>query len=184
MTALTRDVPLDPAQSCLLFVDVQNFAVKRNGGEFAHLSDAEFEEKYGWYFRELEARVIPNMQRLQKAARAADSRGHVYDDREPDPRWPRSQPRLQDHRLQCAEGLVGRQGDRRDRTGRVMKSGCPNHHRASSSRRISITSCAISASGKLVISGPHHRSMRRIRHPRCLRSRLSRDAGDRCLPDL
>jgi nicotinamidase-related amidase len=37
---LTRDVALDPAQSCLLFVDVQNFAVKRNGGDFAHLSGA------------------------------------------------------------------------------------------------------------------------------------------------
>ena len=37
---------------------------------------------------------------------------------------------------------------------------------------------------QLVISGPHHRSMRRIRHPRCLRSRLSRHPGDRCLPDL
>jgi len=72
MTVLTREVPLDPAHSCLLFVDVQNFAVRRNGGDFAHLGDAEFETKYGWYFRELQARVIPNMQRLQQAARAAD----------------------------------------------------------------------------------------------------------------
>jgi ureidoacrylate peracid hydrolase len=69
MSALTRDVALDPAHSCLLFVDVQNFAVKRNGGEFSHLDDAEFQEKFGWYFRELQSRVIPNMQRLQKAAR-------------------------------------------------------------------------------------------------------------------
>ena len=72
MTVLTREVPLDPAHSCLLFVDVQNFAVRRNGGDFAHIGDAEFETKYGWYFRELQARVIPNMQRLQQAARAAD----------------------------------------------------------------------------------------------------------------
>lgn len=72
MTALSREIPLDAAHSCLLFVDVQNFAVKRNGGDFAHLGDAEFETKYGWYFRELQARVIPNMQRLLKAARGAD----------------------------------------------------------------------------------------------------------------
>jgi len=69
---LTRDVPLDPKHSCLLFVDVQNFAAKRNGSEFAHLMDEEFDRSYGWFFRELQARVIPNMQRLQKAAREAD----------------------------------------------------------------------------------------------------------------
>jgi len=69
---LTRDVPLDPKHSCLLFVDVQNFAAKRNGSEFAHLTDDEFERNYGWFLRELQARVIPAMQRLQKAARAAN----------------------------------------------------------------------------------------------------------------
>lgn len=68
---LTRDVPLNPKESCLLFVDVQNFAAKRDGGEFKHLAAEEFEKKYGWFFAELDARVIPNMQRLQRAARAA-----------------------------------------------------------------------------------------------------------------
>ena len=72
MTAvLTRDLPILPKEACLLFVDVQNFAAKRNGGEFAQMSEAELERKYGWYFDELERRVIPNMQRLQKAARSA-----------------------------------------------------------------------------------------------------------------
>jgi ureidoacrylate peracid hydrolase len=70
-TALTRDLPIVPKEACLLFVDVQNFAAKRNGGEFAGLDEAELERKYGWYFAELERRVIPNMQRLQKAARSA-----------------------------------------------------------------------------------------------------------------
>lgn len=68
---MSRDVPLIPTQSCLLFVDVQNFAAKREGGEFKELSIETLEEKYGWFFRELERRVIPNMQRLQKAVRAA-----------------------------------------------------------------------------------------------------------------
>jgi ureidoacrylate peracid hydrolase len=68
---LTRDVPLVLKESCVLFVDVQNFSCKRNGAEFAQLSAAELEKKYGWYFRELETRIIPAMQRLLKAARAA-----------------------------------------------------------------------------------------------------------------
>ncbi|MEM7045629.1 MAG: cysteine hydrolase, partial [Pseudomonadota bacterium] len=57
--SLTRDVPLDPSASALLFVDVQNFAAHRGGGEFKNLSEAAFEECYGWFFRELEGRVIP-----------------------------------------------------------------------------------------------------------------------------
>ena len=68
---LTRNLPLDPAQSALLFVDVQNFSAHPKGAEFAELSEADFAEKYGWYFSELDTRVIPNMQRIQRAARAA-----------------------------------------------------------------------------------------------------------------
>ena len=68
---LTREVPLVPKQSGLLFIDVQNFAAHRKGAEFADLSETEFEEKYGWFFSEMESRVVPNMQRLQAACRKA-----------------------------------------------------------------------------------------------------------------
>ncbi len=68
---LTREVPLKPEQSALLFVDVQNFCAHRDGGEFKGLSEVAFEAKYGWYFRTLEERAIPNMQRLQAACRKA-----------------------------------------------------------------------------------------------------------------
>lgn len=68
---LTRDVPLVPSQSALLFIDVQNFSATRHGAEFGHLSDAEFTETYGWFFDQLTARVIPNMQKLQAGCRAA-----------------------------------------------------------------------------------------------------------------
>lgn len=68
---LTREVPLTPAQSALLFIDVQNFSAHRNGGEFEELDNDAFEKKYGWYFSELEARVIPNMQLIQSACRDA-----------------------------------------------------------------------------------------------------------------
>jgi ureidoacrylate peracid hydrolase len=68
---LTRDLPLVPETSALLFVDVQNFSADRQGAEFKNLPDAEFAEKYGWFFEALNARVIPNMQRIQSAARNA-----------------------------------------------------------------------------------------------------------------
>ncbi|MGH6891516.1 MAG: isochorismatase family cysteine hydrolase [Dongiaceae bacterium] len=69
--ALSREVPLVAGQSALLFIDVQNFSARREGAEFRDLPEAEFQAKYGWYFRELGARVIPNMQRLQAAFRKA-----------------------------------------------------------------------------------------------------------------
>ena len=66
---LTREVPLVPERSALLFIDVQNFSARRDGGELKDVPAEVFEEKYGWYFRELETRVIPNMQKLQAACR-------------------------------------------------------------------------------------------------------------------
>ena len=68
---LTRDVPLQPEQSALLFIDVQNFSAHRDGAEFAGLRPKDFDTKYGWYFQELDSRVIPNMQAIQNAARQA-----------------------------------------------------------------------------------------------------------------
>ena len=68
---LTRDLPLIPAQSALLFIDVQNFSAHRKGAEFNGLDPAEFDAKYGWYFDQLDSRVIPNMQAVQAACRAA-----------------------------------------------------------------------------------------------------------------
>lgn len=67
----TRDLPLVPAQSALLFIDVQNFAAHRNGAEFNSLTEEEFSRKYGWFFSELDSRVIPNMQAIQTACRAS-----------------------------------------------------------------------------------------------------------------
>ncbi|MBO6724441.1 MAG: cysteine hydrolase [Rhizobiaceae bacterium] len=71
MTA-TRNLPLVPAQSALLFIDVQNFSAHRKGAEFDGLTEQQFNEKYGWYFERLEAEVVPNMVRLQAGCRAAN----------------------------------------------------------------------------------------------------------------
>ena len=68
---LSREIPLVAGQSALLFIDVQNFAAHRKGAEFSDIPEPEFQSKYGWYFRELYARVVPNMQRLQAAFRRA-----------------------------------------------------------------------------------------------------------------
>lgn len=68
---LTRDLPLKPAESALLFVDVQNFAAHREGTEFKDLTQQDFEAKYGWFFDQLDRRVIPNMQAIQRACRKA-----------------------------------------------------------------------------------------------------------------
>jgi nicotinamidase-related amidase len=67
----TREIPLDLNASALLFIDVQNFSIRRDGGEFKDVHDSEIAGKYGYYFERLKSVAIPNMQRLQKAFRAA-----------------------------------------------------------------------------------------------------------------
>ena len=71
MSELSREVPLRPEQSALLIIDVQNFSAHREGAEFRHLSPAELEAKEGYYFGQLDEVVLPNLQRLQQAFRAA-----------------------------------------------------------------------------------------------------------------
>jgi ureidoacrylate peracid hydrolase len=69
MTILSRDIPIDPSHAALLFVDVQNYTARPDGGEYASLTDAEREARYGWFFRMMHATAVPNMQRLQAACR-------------------------------------------------------------------------------------------------------------------
>lgn len=68
---MTRDIPLDPASSAILFIDVQNFSVRREGGEFRDVSDEDINGKYGYYFKRITDVAIPNMQRLLSGFRAA-----------------------------------------------------------------------------------------------------------------
>lgn len=68
---LTREIPLVPEQSALLFIDVQNFSANRKGAEFAGLDEKQIDERYGWFFRTLEETALPNMQALQRACRNA-----------------------------------------------------------------------------------------------------------------
>jgi ureidoacrylate peracid hydrolase len=67
----SRNIPLVRDQSALLFIDVQNFAIHRNSREYAHLSEDDFTEQYGWLFTQFYAHTLPNMQALQQACRRA-----------------------------------------------------------------------------------------------------------------
>ncbi len=68
---LSRDVPIDPAHAALLIIDVQNYCCRPDGGEYAGLSAAEREDRYGAFFRTLRDTAVPNMQKLQAACRRA-----------------------------------------------------------------------------------------------------------------
>jgi ureidoacrylate peracid hydrolase len=68
---LSREVPIDPAHAALLFVDVQNYTAREDGGEHASLPHPEREARYGWFFRTMRETTLPNMQRLQAACRRA-----------------------------------------------------------------------------------------------------------------
>ncbi len=67
----TRDVALVPEFAALLYIDVQNFSCRRDGGEFKELSDNEFEDRYSWFLNHIERESLPNMRRLQAACRAS-----------------------------------------------------------------------------------------------------------------
>lgn len=71
MSVLTREVPIDPAHAALLFVDVQNYTARPDGGEYRGLDEAEREARFGFFFRTMRETAVPNMQRLQSACRRA-----------------------------------------------------------------------------------------------------------------
>jgi ureidoacrylate peracid hydrolase len=71
MNNLSREIPIVPRNSALLYIDVQNYNARSDGGEYRDegLSPAEAETKYDYFFKRLEKVALPNMQRLQKACR-------------------------------------------------------------------------------------------------------------------
>ena len=68
---LSREVPVVPTETTLLFVDVQNYCAHRDGSEWKGLAGAEREARLSYFFEQLETHVVPNMQRLQTACRRA-----------------------------------------------------------------------------------------------------------------
>jgi ureidoacrylate peracid hydrolase len=68
---LSREIDIEPAYAAVLFVDVQNYNCTWEGGEYAHLGDAEKQQRYGYFFQTLKERALPNMVLLQQACRQA-----------------------------------------------------------------------------------------------------------------
>lgn len=67
---LSREVPVVAARTALLLIDVQNYTME-DGGEYAGMTAAAKQERYGYFFKEMRERAIPNMRRLQAACRKA-----------------------------------------------------------------------------------------------------------------
>jgi ureidoacrylate peracid hydrolase len=68
----SREIPIEPAHTAVLFVDVQNYNCTWDGGEYAALGAAEKQQRFGYFFQNLHAQALPNMVRLQQACRRAD----------------------------------------------------------------------------------------------------------------
>ena len=66
----SRNVPVALGATAILFVDVQNYSAE-DGGLYAQLSPDKIAAGYGYFFRQMRERAVPNMQRLQSACREA-----------------------------------------------------------------------------------------------------------------
>jgi ureidoacrylate peracid hydrolase len=68
---LSREIPVDPKRCALLFIDVQNYNARPDGSEYRDrgLTPEQAGAEYAYFFTQLQAVVVPNMQRLQKACR-------------------------------------------------------------------------------------------------------------------
>ncbi|MDO6409933.1 isochorismatase family cysteine hydrolase [Pantoea phytobeneficialis] len=67
----SRNIPIEKQAATLLFVDVQNYNARRDGGEYVGMSTAEQHEKFGYFFDIIERETIANMQKVQAACRAS-----------------------------------------------------------------------------------------------------------------
>ncbi len=68
---LSREIPIVPRKSALLFIDVQNYNARADGGEYRDegLTPLQAETTYAYFFQQLKQVAIPNMQLLQKTCR-------------------------------------------------------------------------------------------------------------------
>ncbi len=71
LSAKSREITVDPRKAALLYIDVQNYNARSDGGEYRQegLAPDQAEKKYGYFFNRLATVAIPNMRRLQQACR-------------------------------------------------------------------------------------------------------------------
>ncbi|MBS4075553.1 cysteine hydrolase [Ameyamaea chiangmaiensis] len=65
----TRDRPIYAGAAALLFVDTQNYNCRRDGGEYAGLSSADIDDRFGYFFDRLDKVALPNWIALVQRAR-------------------------------------------------------------------------------------------------------------------
>lgn len=66
----SREIPIEKQAATLLFIDVQNYNTRRDGGEYVGMSTTELSERFGYFFDIIERETISNMQKIQTACRA------------------------------------------------------------------------------------------------------------------
>ncbi|HGA2242333.1 cysteine hydrolase [Enterobacter asburiae] len=66
----SREIPIEMQAATLLFIDVQNYNARRDGGEYVGMSTTELSERFGYFFDIIERETISNMQKIQTACRA------------------------------------------------------------------------------------------------------------------
>ena len=68
---LSRDVPVVPERTALLFIDVQNFSARPEGSEYKDkgLSPEAAYQEHQYFFDQVREVALPNMQRLQSNCR-------------------------------------------------------------------------------------------------------------------
>ena len=67
----SRDVAIELEATAILYIDVQHFNCRRDGGEYVGLDAATMQTRYGYFFDTLTATGLPNMCLLQSACRRA-----------------------------------------------------------------------------------------------------------------
>ncbi len=71
LSTTSRNIPIVPDRAALLFIDVQNFACHADGAEWRDMPPDELAAKKEPFLKKLHDEVLPRMQQLQSAARAA-----------------------------------------------------------------------------------------------------------------
>lgn len=71
LPTLSRDVPVVPERTALLFIDVQNFSARPEGSEYKDrgLSPEVAYQEHRYFFDQVREVALPNMQRLQSSCR-------------------------------------------------------------------------------------------------------------------
>jgi ureidoacrylate peracid hydrolase len=71
ISKFSREIPVVPERTALLFIDVQNYNACPDGGIYqaAGLTAEQAADKFGYFFQRLDKVVVPNMQHLQNSCR-------------------------------------------------------------------------------------------------------------------